>query len=300
MRKLWSNGMKIGFLGIGNMGICMAHRLLDAGHSLTVWNRTAKATEPLVNAGATRAATAKEASQGREIVFSMLFDDAAHEQVLLGENGAIAAMDAGALHIACSTVSVAIAERLTEEHARRGQQYVAAPVFGRPNIAAEGRLWIVVAGAEDAVAKARPVLEPLSRGITVIGNVPAQANALKIAGNFSISMMIQALSEMAVFGEAYGIDPALLLETVNNALFQSPFYAAYSKVMLNPPANPGASVRLGLKDLKLLLNAASARDVRLAIAERMEGRFNEIIAAGHGDVDWASGMLQGAEDASRK
>lgn len=292
--------MKIGFLGLGNMGIPMARRLMEAGHTLTVWNRTAKTAEPLVSAGATLAPTAAEAVRGQEIVLSMLFDDAAHEQVLLGQHGAMDAMDAGTLHIASSTISVALAERLADEHARRGLQYVAAPVFGRPNIAAEGRLWIVVAGAEDAVARARPVLEPLSRGITVIGKTPAQANALKIAGNFSISMMIQALSEIAVFGKAYGIDPALMLETVNNALFQSPFYAAYSKVMLNPPTQAGAPVRLGLKDLKLLLDAADAKDVHLTIAEKMEGRFNEIIAAGHGDSDWASGMLQGAEDASRR
>lgn len=292
--------MKIGFLGLGNMGSHMARRLMEAGHDLTVWNRTAKTAEPLVSAGAALAATAAEAVRGQEIVFSMLFDDAAHEQVLLGENGAIAAMDAGTLHIACSTISVALADLLAREHAKRGLQYVAAPVFGRPNIAAEGRLWIVVAGAEDAAARARPALEPLSRGITVIGNTPAQANALKIAGNFGISMMIQALSEIAVFGKAYGIEPALLLETVNNALFQSPFYAAYSNVMLNPPANAGATVRLGLKDLKLLLDAAHAKEIHLTIAERMEGRFNEIIAAGHGDADWASGMLQGAEEASRQ
>lgn len=292
--------MKIGFLGLGNMGMPMVRRLIDAGHSLTVWNRTAKVAEPLVSTGAVQKASAAEAVRGQEIVFSMLFDDAAHEQVLLGVDGAIAAMDAGTLHIACSTISVGLAERLTEEHARRHLQYVAAPVFGRPKVAADGRLWIVVAGADDAVAKARPVLEPLGRGITVIGETPAQANALKIAGNFGISMMIQALSEITVFGNAYDMDPALLLETINNALFQSPFYTAYSKVLLDPPAKPGATVRLGLKDLKLLLDAADAKDVHLSIAEQMESRFNEIIAAGNGEADWASGMLQGAEAASRK
>lgn len=291
--------MKIGFLGLGNMGLPMAKRLLDAGHTLTVWNRTAKMAEPLLAAGARHTATAAEAVRGQEIVVSMLFDDAAYEQVLIGDNGALAAMDAGALHIACSTISVALAERLTEEHAARGLEYVAAPVFGRPNVAADGRLWIVVAGAGAAVERARPVLEPLSRGITVIGDSPAQANALKIAGNYGISMMIQAMTEIAVFGKAYEIDPKLLLETVNNALFQSPFYAAYSKVMLDPPVKPGATVRLGLKDLKLLLDAARAKDVHLTIAEQLEDRFNEIIAAGHGGADWASGMLQGAEDASR-
>lgn len=292
--------MKIAFLGLGNMGIPMAQRLMSAGHSLTVWNRTAETAEPLVSSGATQKTSAAEAVRGQDIVFSMLFDDAAHEQVLFGEDGAIAAMDDGALHIACSTISVGLAERLAAEHAQRRQLYVAAPVFGRPNVAADGRLWIVLAGADAAVAKARPVLEPLSRGITTIGPTPAQANALKIAGNFGISMMIQALSEIAVFGKGYGMEPALLLETINSALFQSPFYAAYSKVMLDPPTKPGATVRLGLKDLRLLLDAADAKGVHLTIAQSMEGRFGEIIVGGNGDADWASGMLQGAEEASRK
>lgn len=292
--------MKIGFLGLGKMGSHLARRLLAAGYDITVWNRTPRAAEALARDGAKIAATAAEAATGQEIVISMLFDDAAHEQVLLGTNGAVAAIDSGALHIVCSTISVSLSERLAQEHAARGQEYVAAPVFGRPNIAAEGRLWIVVAGPESAVAKARPVLEPLSRGITVIGDRPAQAHAVKVAGNFTITMMIQALSEIVVFGKANGIDPALLLETVNNALFQSPFYAAYSKVMLNPPNDAGASIGLGLKDLKMLLDAAEARGVHLAVAERMQDRFNEIVAAGHSNLDWAAGLLQGAEDAARR
>jgi 3-hydroxyisobutyrate dehydrogenase-like beta-hydroxyacid dehydrogenase len=282
------------------MGSIMARRLLAAGHDVTVWNRTRASAEALITNGASVADTAAEAARGKDVVLSMLFDDAANEEVLLRAEGALSAMDAGVLHIACSTISVALSDRLAQEHASRGQAYVAAPVFGRPNIATEGRLWIVAAGAEAAIAKARPVLEPLSRGISVAGSRPSQAHAVKVAGNFLITMMIQSLSEVVVFAKASGIDPAAMLEMVNSALFQSPFYAAYSKVMLEPPAQPGATVALGVKDLNLFLEAAEERGVHLTIAEKMRARFEEAIAAGLENADWASGMLAAAELAAHR
>ena len=292
--------MKIGFLGLGNMGSAMARRLIAAGHEVTVWNRNRAKAEALASEGASVAATPAEAEQGKDAVVSMLFDDAANEEVLLGPDGALSAMESGALHIACSTISVALSERLTREHKARNLQFVAAPVFGRPNIAAEGKLWIVAAGAEDAIAKARPVLEVMSRGITIAGPKPAQAHAIKVAGNFLITMMIQSLSEAFVFAKVSGIDPALLLETVNSALFQSPFYAAYGKVMLNPPEQPGATIELGVKDLKLFLEAAEANKAWLTVADLMQDRFEEAIASGLGNADWAAGLLQAAENASHR
>src|SRR5580658_1580717 len=184
--------MKIGFLGLGSMGTPMALRLLAAGHELSVWNRTEGRTKPLLREGAIAAATPAEAELGADAVITMLFDDAAYEEVLFGPNGLIDALEPGALHIACSTISVALCERLTAEHAKRGIEFVAAPVFGRPNVAEEGRLWIVVAGADEAIARARPLLEPLSRGISVAGAIPSQAHAVKVAGNFLITMMVQS------------------------------------------------------------------------------------------------------------
>src|SRR5271165_5764347 len=237
--------MRIGFLGLGKMGTPMARRLIAAGHELAVWNRNEGRTEPLLREGAIAAGTPAEAELGADAVITMLFDDAAHEEVLFGANGLLDALDPGALHISCSTISVALSERLTAEHARRGQAFVAAPVFGRPNVAEEGQLWIVAAGSDDAVAAARPLLEPLSRGISVIGLEPRQAHALKLGGNFLISAMIHSLSEAFVYSAAQGIDPAVFLETVNSALFQSQFYAAYGKVMLHPPEQPGATIALG-------------------------------------------------------
>ena len=284
--------MRIGFLGLGKMGVPVARRLLAARHELVVWNRTQERTEVLTREGAQAAATPAEVARDCDVVMTMLFDDAANEEVLFGPkglpvNGLLGALRPGALHISLSTISVALSERLTEEHQRRGQAFVAAPVFGRPNVAAEGRLWIVAAGADDAVARARPLFEPLSRGITVVGNEPRQAHALKLAGNFLISAMIHSLSESFVFAESQGIDPGVFLEAVNNALFQSPFYAAYGNVMLHPPETPGATMELGAKDLKLLRDAAQSRGTRLSLADNMAVVFDKARAEGLGEQDWA-------------
>src|ERR1039458_3197824 len=187
--------MNIAFLGLGKMGTPMARRLLASGNEVTVWNRTRERAAALTGEGAQIASSPADAARTADAVLSMLFDDAAHEEVLFGSDGVLDAIQLGALHISLSTISVALCDRLTAEHARRNQQFVAAPVFGRPNIAAEGRLWIVAAGAEDALAKARPLLEALSRGISVIGPEPRQAHALKLGGNFLISAMIHSLAE---------------------------------------------------------------------------------------------------------
>ncbi len=272
------------------MGTPMALRLLAAGHELRVWNRTEGRIEPLLREGAIAAGTPAEAELGADAVITMLFDDAANEDVLFGPNGLMDALEPGALHISCSTISVALSEKLTAEHARRGHRFVAAPVFGRPNVAEAGKLWIVMAGDEAAVAGARPLLEPLSRGISVIGPEPRQAHAVKLGGNFLISTMIQSLSEAFVFAESQGIAPTVFLEAVNSALFQSPFYAAYGNVMLNPPEHAGASIDLGAKDTRLLREAAASRNTRLSLADNLADIFEQAKQAGLANEDWAVGQ----------
>jgi 3-hydroxyisobutyrate dehydrogenase-like beta-hydroxyacid dehydrogenase len=260
-----------------------------------VWNRTEGRTEPLLREGAIAAGTPAEAELGTDTVVTMLFDDAANEEVLFGPNGLMDALEPGALHIACSTISVALSERLTAEHIRRGIDFVAAPVFGRPNVAQEGRLWIVVAGTDNAITRARPVLEPMSRGISVVGPEPRQAHAVKLGGNFLISTMIQSLSESFVFAESQGIAPAIFLEAVNSALFQSPFYAAYGKIMLHPPEHAGASISLGAKDTRMLREAAAARNTRLSLADNLAEIFEQAKQAGLANEDWAVGQYRIAQ-----
>lgn len=287
--------MKIGFLGLGSMGLPMAHRLIAAGHELAVWNRTEGRVEPLVREGAIAAGTPAEAELGTDAVLTMLFDDAAYEEVVFGANGLMDALEPGSLHISSSTISAAMSERLTTEHARRGHQLVAAPVFGRPSVAEAGKLWIVMAGEDAALARARPILEPLSRGITVVGSQPRQAHALKLGGNFLISAMIHSLGEAFVYAEAQGIAPDVFLEAVNSALFQSPFYAAYGRVMQNPPEHPGATVALGSKDLRLLREAAASRGARLSLADNMAEIFAEAQRTGLANEDWAVGQYRMAQ-----
>jgi 3-hydroxyisobutyrate dehydrogenase-like beta-hydroxyacid dehydrogenase len=278
----------------------MAKRLLAARHEMTVWNRTPERSAALAREGAQVAATPADVARSSDVVMTMLFDDAAHEEVLFGSkglpvNGLLGALRPGALHIAMSTISVELSQRLGEEHARRGQAYVAAPVFGRPNVAEAGKLWIAVAGADEPVANTRPLLEPLSRGISVVGKQPWQAHALKLGGNFLISAMIHALGESFVFAASQGIDPAVFLETVNSALFQSPFYASYGNVMLHPPEHPGATMELGAKDLRLLREAAQAAAVRMSLADQLAVVFDEARQQGLSDEDWAVGQYRMAQ-----
>lgn len=279
--------MRIGFIGLGNMGIPMAQHLIAAGHELAVWNRSEGRSEPLLREGAIQAGTPAEAELGADAIITMLFDDAANEDVLFGPHGLLDALTPGILHISCSTISVALSERLTAEHAKRGIDFVAAPVFGRPTIAQEGRLWIVAAGADAAIERARPILQAFSRGITVVGTEPRQAHAVKLGGNFLISAMIHSLSEAFVFSEQQGIAPEVFFEAVNSALFQSPFYAGYAKVILNPPKDAGAPMALGAKDMRLFRQAAAGRNTNVSFADNMAQIFAEAEKLGMDAEDWA-------------
>ena len=287
--------MRVGFLGLGKMGTAMALRLIAAGHELSVWNRSEGRTKPLIHEGAIAAGTPAEAELGADAVMTMLFDDAAYEQAVFGGNGLMDALSPGGLHISCSTISVAMSERLTMEYAKRGIEFVAAPVFGRPGVAEAGKLWVVTAGRDEAVARARPLLEAFSRGITVVGDAPRQAHAVKLGGNFLISAMIHSLCEAFVFADGQGVEPEKFIEAVNSALFQSPFYAAYAGIMLHPPEQPGATVALGAKDLRLLREAAAGRGTRVSLADQMAEIFAEAQRTGLGDEDWAVGQYRMAQ-----
>lgn len=282
------------------MGTPMARRLLNARYEVMVWNRTHERTEALRAEGAQVAASPAEVARASDVVMTMLFDDAAHEEVLFGPhglpvNGLLSTLRPGALHISLSTISVALSQRLADEHARRGQEYVAAPVFGRPNIAEEGKLWIAMAGADEAVARAKPLLEPLARGMSVVGKEPRQAHALKLGGNFLISAMIHSLGQSFVFAASQGLEPETFFETVNSALFQSPFYAAYARVMLHPPEKAGASIMVGVKDLSLLREAAQSRGANLSLADELSDVFAQAIREGLGDEDWAVAQYRVAQ-----
>jgi 3-hydroxyisobutyrate dehydrogenase-like beta-hydroxyacid dehydrogenase len=283
--------MKIAFLGLGKMGSAIARLLMKNGEELTVWNRTPSRAEPLKSDGAKVAKTPAEAAAGAEVVFTMPMDDAALEE-MLDKGKVLESLGKGAIHVSLSTLSVALSKKLTEEHAKRGQHFVAAPVFGRPHIAEAAKLWIAVGGAKEPVEKVRPLLEKFSRGITVVAAHPWSAHALKLGGNFLITAMIASLSEGFVYSDALGIEPSIFLETVNKALFQSPFYEMYGKIMLEPPATPGATMALGEKDMRLFREAAQSEHVKTPLADVFEATFLRAFEAGMKDADWAAGYLQ--------
>jgi len=282
--------MRIAFLGLGQMGFAIAKLLINKQHEITIWNRTAAAAGPLVTLGAKLAATPAEAVKSADVVFTMLFDDHAVEDVLFTHK-TLEAITAIAIHISLSTISVALANRLEAEHTARGQRFLSAPVFGRPGVAAEGKLWLVLGGPSDAIAEVKPLLEGFSRGSTHVGERPSQANAVKLGGNFLITSMIASLSEAFTVAESQGVDPAVFLETINSALFQSTFVANYGKVMLNPPEKPGATIKLGAKDTRLFQESAEPGETPTPLADLYQHHLQAAIAAGRGDEDWAAGYL---------
>ncbi|HTX40883.1 MAG TPA: NAD(P)-dependent oxidoreductase [Acidobacteriaceae bacterium] len=283
--------MRISFLGLGKMGTPIARLLLKSGEDVTVWNRTASHADALGREGARVAQTPAEAVAGCDVVFTMVMDDAALEAVL-HEGGVLARMAKGSIHVSLSTVSVALSRKLTEEHARRGQHWIAAPVFGRPHIAEAGKLWLAVAGEREAVERVRPLLERFSRGITVVAETPWSAHALKLGGNFLITAMIASLSESFLYAEMMGVKPEVFLETVNSALFQSPFYQMYGSIMLHPPEKPGGTMALGEKDTRLFCEAAHAAGVSTPLGDLFLATLRRAIEAGMSHQDWAAGYLQ--------
>jgi len=277
--------MRVAVLGLGKMGVPIAERLFNAGHELTVWNRTPGRAEALAKRGARVAGSPADAVNGAEVVFSVVFDDKALEEVLFA-GGALKAMTPGAIHVNLSTLGVACSERMTIAHRTERLTFVAAPVFGRPTVAAEGRLAIAVGGAPEAVAKVRPLLETFSRKVMVVSENPAAAHGLKLSGNFLMMAMIASLSEGVILGEALGIEPKVFLETVNEAAFQSPFYAAYSKIILNPPQPPGGTVALGEKDTRLFQEAAKEVKVKTPLADIFKATLDRAIDKGKKEEDW--------------
>src|SRR5512140_2056893 len=215
--------MRIAVLGTGQMGFPIAKNVMSGGHELSVWNRTIDRALPLAKGGAHVADSIAAAVAESEIVITMLSDDHAIEQSVLGRGGLAENLPEGAIHVSMSTISPSLSRRLAQAHASREQQYLAAPVFGRPDAAAAQKLWIVAAGAHDAIERCRPLFESISQGVFEVGTEPAAANVVKLAGNFCIASMIETLGEAFALVQKNGVDPALFLE-VANSLFRSPMY----------------------------------------------------------------------------
>jgi len=288
--------MKVGFIGLGAMGSAMASNLLAAGHTLTVWNRSVAATRPLASLGARVAKTADRAVQG-EVLCSMLANDQAVREVFL-DGGLLDAMDRGTVHVNHATISVALAQQLVAEHAKRGLEYVAAPVFGRPDMAAAARLNILVAGRPAAIERARPLLEAMGSRVWPLGEAPERANVAKIAGNFMLASAIESMAEATALTRAYGVSAADFLDVMTNTLFASPAYQGYGKLIAEQRFKPaGFVLPLGYKDVGLALAAGDVQRVPLPFAGVLRDAMLEALAAGDADLDWSALALVAARRA---
>ncbi|HEX8985803.1 MAG TPA: NAD(P)-dependent oxidoreductase [Bryobacteraceae bacterium] len=289
--------MKIGFIGLGAMGTPMSRNLVRAGHEVAVFNRTRARAEALEPEGAWVADTPAEAAEDAEAVITMLPDDGAVGSVVFN-GGLAAAIPRGGAHISTSTIGVAFSKKLAAEHAGRGQVYLAAPVFGRPEAAEAGKLWVVAAGDAAQVERFRPLFEAMGRGVSVAGEEPWKANVVKLCGNFTIAAAMEAMGEAFALARKSGVEAAELLEILNQALFQSPLYGNYGARIAAEAFEPaGFKLKLGLKDLRLALEAAEAAAVPMPLASLVRDHMLEAMAHRRGEADWSVFAAVNAEAA---
>jgi 3-hydroxyisobutyrate dehydrogenase-like beta-hydroxyacid dehydrogenase len=228
----------------------------------------------------------------------MLSDDHALEGVTLGTDGFLARLGPHGIHLSMSTISPRLARRLAQDHHRSEVAYLAAPVFGRPDAAAASRLWICLSGPREAKARIRPVLQAMGQGIFDFGEEPGAAHVVKVAGNFLLAAMMEALAEALTLAEKNGIDRSALADMFSNTLFACPAYQVYGKAIAEGRYQPpGFTVTLGLKDVNLVLDTAAMSTMPMPLASLLHDRFLATIAKGWGHLDWAAVALGVAQDA---
>ena len=277
--------MNIGFIGLGNMGSAIAARLLAAGHGVRVWNRSPGPAQRLAEQGAQAVASAREACAA-EVVFSILSDDGAVREVLLG--AALPAVP-GTVHVNLATVSAQLSDELAQRLQAEGCGYVAAPVLGRPDVAAAGKLHILAAGPAAQIERVQPLFDVIGQRTWRFGERAAQANVVKLAMNFMLAAAIESMGEAAALAGGYGIAPAALFELTGQTFFPGPVYAGYGRVIAESRFEPaGFRARLGLKDVRLALGAAEAVNTPMPFASLMRDTLLEALARGEGDKEFGA------------
>ncbi|MGA8250544.1 MAG: NAD(P)-dependent oxidoreductase [Mycobacterium sp.] len=283
--------MEIGFVGLGNMGHGMAANLLKAGHHVTVYNRSPAKAQDLAQQGATIARTVAEACGGA-VVFTMLADDDAVENVTFGDDGIpgiLASLEPGATHVSSSTISVAMSERLAAAHADAGQHYVAAPVFGRPEAAAAAKLFVITAGDPQVLQPLVPLFDAIGQRTFVVSEQPHAANLVKLSGNFLIASAIESVGEAVALVAKAGVDRQQYVDILTSTLFAAPAYQTYGGLIARQEFEPaGFAATLGLKDIRLVLAAAEVLQVPLPLASLLRDRLLTLVATGGGQLDWSA------------
>jgi 3-hydroxyisobutyrate dehydrogenase-like beta-hydroxyacid dehydrogenase len=287
----------IGFIGLGAMGAAMATSLLKAGFNLRVYNRTVEKARPLLERGATLARSPAEAVEPGGIAVTMLTDDRAVEDVTLGANGLLERLGDG-IHLSMSTIAPHTARRLADLHRERGASYVASPVFGKPDVAAQGKLWIASSGDGAARTQVRPIQEAIGQRVVDFGDDPGAANVIKLAGNFMFGAAIEAMAEAFTLVQKHGVPRRQAYEFFTQTLFDCPAYHAYGELIASEHYQPvGARPSLIRKDFRLILEAADEELVPMPLAELIHERLTATVAKGREDADWAGFAREVSEGA---
>ena len=280
--------MKVGFIGIGRMGEAMARRLLEAGHDVAVYNRTAEKTQTLAAAGARVAGSIAEAARHGDAVFTMLADDSALEDVVTRSDGLLQSLPRGGIHVCAGTHGVAAVRSLAAAHARAEQILIAAPMLGRPDAVSAGRAGIVPAGPAESVARCRPLRAAIAQRVFDAGSDPVGAAAIKVANNFVLGCAIEAMGEGFSLVRKHGVAPQVLYDVMTEGLFGAAAYKIYGKIIVEEAYDTvGQMAILGLKDADLALAAGAAVGVPLPSGNVWRDRLIGAVAHGDGGRDWA-------------
>ncbi|MBW4472765.1 MAG: NAD(P)-dependent oxidoreductase [Stenomitos rutilans HA7619-LM2] len=291
----------IGFVGLGSMGLPLAINLLESGYELRVYNRTAAKAQSLVEKGAIAVDAPADVVEPGGVVISILSNDQALEEVVLGEQGLLSRLAADSIHLSMSTVAPTTAQKLAAQHTQQGAHYLAAPVFGRPDAVAARKLWITLAGNDVAKARVRPLLETVGQGVFDFGNEAGAANVVKLAGNFLIISAIEAMAEAFTLAEKNGVDRTQIANLFGQTLFACPIYQNYGRMIAQQQYEPaGFKLALGLKDVTLALQTANASQMPLPLASLLHDRLIAAVANGKGDIDWTGLALTISEEAGLK
>jgi 3-hydroxyisobutyrate dehydrogenase-like beta-hydroxyacid dehydrogenase len=280
--------MKVGFIGLGRMGRGMAQRILESGHELTVFDVVPEATRPFAEAGAAVAGSIQALAAASEVVVSMLVHDDAIRSVALGPEGLCAALPEGTVHVIMGTHGIATVRELEDRHREAGQTLVAAPVLGRPDLAAQGQLGIVVAGPPEAVERVSPLLDAMGRRQFVAGPKPESASAIKLANNAVLGCAMVAMAEGFSLIRKYDVPPQVFQDVMTEGLFSAPAYKIYGQKMVDESFDEvGSPISVGLKDAKLIAEAGALASVPMPSHNVYLDRLVGATAHGDGERDQA-------------
>ena len=282
--------MKIGFIGLGHLGTPIAENILQSGHQLFVYNRTASKTKPLTDKGATASPDIKSLAKECAVILSIVSDDKALHSICEGSEGLIDNMLPGALHISMSTIAPQTASALAVKHKQKGSNYLASPVFGRPEAAQARKLNFVLSGDEKLRKQAEPILKDAgAAGVWDFGDLITAANTIKLCGNFAIAAAMEAIGETAALANRSGIDAKKMWAFFGQTVFNTPVYQNYSNIIVNKQFESGAfSMQLGLKDINLVLQQAATVHQKMPLANLLQQHMQQGIEKKNPQSDWSA------------